>query len=51
MEENYKQEFANCVKVVLFGPESTGKNNFIKTVGKILQLSLGARICTRISPK
>ena len=25
MEEKYKQQPANCVKVVLFGPESTGK--------------------------
>ncbi|MDO7170982.1 ATP-binding protein [Mariniflexile sp. AS56] len=25
MEEKYKQEPANCVKIVLFGPESTGK--------------------------
>jgi len=25
MEEKYKQQPANCIKVVLFGPESTGK--------------------------
>ncbi|AXP80297.1 Trifunctional NAD biosynthesis/regulator protein NadR [Mariniflexile rhizosphaerae] len=25
MEEKYKQEPSNCIKVVLFGPESTGK--------------------------
>ena len=25
MEENLKQQPSNCVKIVLFGPESTGK--------------------------
>ncbi|MDO5978484.1 ATP-binding protein [Flavivirga spongiicola] len=34
MEEKYKQEFANCVKVVLFGPESTGKTTLSKQLAR-----------------
>lgn len=34
MEENYKQEFANCVKVVLFGPESTGKTTLSRQLAR-----------------
>jgi len=30
MEEKLKQESANCIKVVLFGPESTGKTTLSK---------------------
>lgn len=30
MEEKYKQKTANCIKVVLFGPESTGKTTLAK---------------------
>jgi nicotinamide riboside kinase len=30
MEKNLKQEEANCIKVVLFGPESTGKTTLAK---------------------
>lgn len=30
MEEKYRQQEANCIKVVLFGPESTGKTTLAK---------------------
>lgn len=30
MEENLKQQVSNCIKVVLFGPESTGKTTLAK---------------------
>ena len=32
MEEKYKQEFATCIKVVLFGPESTGKTTLSRAL-------------------
>lgn len=34
MEEKFKQERANCLKVVLFGPESTGKTTLSKQLAK-----------------
>ncbi|WP_194766644.1 AAA family ATPase [Tamlana sp. I1] len=34
MEEKYKQEPSNCVKVVLFGPESTGKTTLSKQLAR-----------------
>ena len=34
MEEKYKQQPANCVKVVLFGPESTGKTTLSRQLAK-----------------
>lgn len=34
MEEEYKQEAANCIKVVLFGPESTGKTTLSKKLAR-----------------
>ncbi|MFI1745020.1 AAA family ATPase [Thalassobellus sediminis] len=34
MEEKYKQESANCVKVVLFGPESTGKTTLSRQLAR-----------------
>ncbi|MDD7884593.1 ATP-binding protein [Flavivirga sp. 57AJ16] len=34
MEEKYKQEPANCIKVVLFGPESTGKTTLSKQLAR-----------------
>lgn len=34
MGENYKQEPANCIKVVLFGPESTGKTTLSKQLAR-----------------
>ncbi|MFI1772932.1 AAA family ATPase [Thalassobellus citreus] len=34
MEEKYKQEPANCVKVVLFGPESTGKTTLSRQLAR-----------------
>lgn len=34
MEEKYKQEPANCVKVVLFGPESTGKTTLSRKLAR-----------------
>ena len=30
MEESLKQEASNCLKIVLFGPESTGKTTLAK---------------------
>ena len=34
MEEKYKQEFATCIKVVLFGPESTGKTTLSEQLAR-----------------
>ncbi len=34
MEEKYKQQPANCLKVVLFGPESTGKTTLSKALAE-----------------
>jgi len=34
MEEKYKQQPANCIKVVLFGPESTGKTTLSKQIAR-----------------
>jgi NadR type nicotinamide-nucleotide adenylyltransferase len=34
MEENLKQEPSNCIKVVLFGPESTGKTTLSKQLAR-----------------
>ncbi len=34
MEEKYKQEPAHCIKVVLFGPESTGKTTLSKQLAE-----------------
>lgn len=34
MEEKLKQEFADCIKVVLFGPESTGKTTLSKELAR-----------------
>lgn len=34
MEEKYKQQPANCLKVVLFGPESTGKTTLSRQLAR-----------------
>lgn len=34
MEEKYKQKTANCIKVVLFGPESTGKTTLSRQLAR-----------------
>jgi nicotinamide riboside kinase len=34
MEENLKQQPSNCIKVVLFGPESTGKTTLSKQLAR-----------------
>ena len=34
MEEKYRQQPANCVKVVLFGPESTGKTTLSRHLAR-----------------
>lgn len=34
MEEDYKQQPADCIKVVLFGPESTGKTTLSKQLAR-----------------
>ena len=34
MEEKFKQEPSNCIKVVLFGPESTGKTTLSKQLAR-----------------
>lgn len=34
MEENLKQQESNCIKVVLFGPESTGKTTLSKQLAR-----------------
>lgn len=34
MEENLKQQPANCIKVVLFGPESTGKTTLSRHLAR-----------------
>lgn len=34
MEEKYKQQPSNCVKVVLFGPESTGKTTLSRQLAR-----------------
>ncbi|MFB9055396.1 AAA family ATPase [Mariniflexile ostreae] len=34
MEEKYKQQPSNCIKIVLFGPESTGKTTLSKALAK-----------------
>lgn len=39
MEEKYRQQPANCIKVVLFGPESTGKTTLSKQLAKYYNTS------------
>ena len=34
MEKTYKQQSANCIKVVLFGPESTGKTTLSRQLAR-----------------
>jgi len=34
MEKAYKQQLSNCIKVVLFGPESTGKTTLSKQLAE-----------------
>ncbi|AUC83179.1 AAA family ATPase [Lacinutrix sp. Bg11-31] len=34
MEEKYRQQSANCIKVVLFGPESTGKTTLSRQLAR-----------------
>tara|TARA_R110002049_G_scaffold272304_1_gene449787 strand:+ start:8065 stop:8631 length:567 start_codon:yes stop_codon:yes gene_type:complete len=34
MEEEYRQEFTTCIKVVLFGPESTGKTTLSRQLAR-----------------
>ena len=34
MEKNLKQTKSNCIKVVLFGPESTGKTTLAKKLAR-----------------
>lgn len=34
MEEKYKQKYSDCVKVVLFGPESTGKTTLSRQLAR-----------------
>jgi NadR type nicotinamide-nucleotide adenylyltransferase len=34
MEETYKQQPSNCIKVVLFGPESTGKTTLSRQLAR-----------------
>ena len=34
MEEKYKQQNSNCIKVVLFGPESTGKTTLSRQLAR-----------------
>ena len=34
MEKKYTQEPSNCIKVVLFGPESTGKTTLSRQLAK-----------------
>ena len=34
MEEKYKQQSSNCIKVVLFGPESTGKTTLSRHLAR-----------------
>ncbi|MDY8135037.1 ATP-binding protein [Aquimarina sp. 2201CG5-10] len=34
MEEKYRQETSDCIKVVLFGPESTGKTTLSKQLAR-----------------
>lgn len=34
MEEKYKQQPANCIKVVMYGPESTGKTTLSKLLAR-----------------
>ncbi|MBD0830977.1 AAA family ATPase [Aestuariibaculum sediminum] len=34
MEEDFKQEPSNCIKVVLFGPESTGKTTLSRQLAR-----------------
>jgi NadR type nicotinamide-nucleotide adenylyltransferase len=34
MEEKYKQQPSNCIKVVLFGPESTGKTTLSRKLAR-----------------
>ena len=34
MEKQLKQEPANCIKVVLFGPESTGKTTLSRHLAR-----------------
>jgi NadR type nicotinamide-nucleotide adenylyltransferase len=37
MEENLKQHSSSCIRVVFFGPESTGKTTLAKRLAKIYQ--------------
>jgi NadR type nicotinamide-nucleotide adenylyltransferase len=34
MDKKYRQAFSNCIKVVLFGPESTGKTTLSRQLAK-----------------
>lgn len=34
MEEKYKQKYSDCIKVVLFGPESTGKTTLSRQLAR-----------------
>jgi len=34
MEKNLKQTKSNCIKVVLFGPESTGKTTLAQKLAR-----------------
>ena len=43
MEKELKQDPINLVKVVLFGPESTGKTTLSKTTSSSLQYGLGTQ--------
>ncbi len=37
MEENFRQKTSNCIKIVLFGPESTGKTTLARQLAKHYQ--------------
>ena len=34
MEKDYKQKSTNCIRVVIYGPESTGKTNLVKDLAR-----------------
>jgi HTH-type transcriptional regulator, transcriptional repressor of NAD biosynthesis genes len=34
MEKNYKQKSTNCIRVVIYGPESTGKTTLVKDLAR-----------------
>lgn len=44
MEKTTEQQKTNLIKIVLFGPESTGKTTLANQLAKPLQYGLGARI-------